>query len=610
MDEKAHHNLNSDSRTVVNPSPTPSLPSSSNNLPRNHEPALFETNVPSDYTSPPSHGGSDPKPSTNTAQRGAQSVPDDYPYPEGWKLHCILMPVLLAYFLVYLDLAIVSTATPAITARFNSLTDVGWYGGAYQLGSSAFQPISGKIYNYFSTKWAFLAFFCVFEVGSLLCAVSRSSAMFIVGRAVAGVGTSGLANGALTIIASVLPPRKQASFMGINIGLGQMGLALGPILGGVFTEYVNWRWCFYINLPVGAPVALLLLLMKVPEPVVKPPVREVLATAAKSLDLPGFMLVAPGAVMLLLGLQFGGNEHPWDSSVVIGLLCGGGATLLLFLAWEHRQGDRAMMPFAMLRNRVIRSAAVAMFFCLGALVIADFYLAIYFQAVKDSSPLVSGVHMLPTTIGMVLFTMVSGVMIERFGYYLPWILGGSSVAAAGYGLLSLLDKNTPAARWIGYQVLYGVGSGAMSSSAYIALQNLVPAAQIPIAMSILIFLQNMGGAVFLVAANTIFSNTLRSALNDRASTIGIPADVIIASGAFNVRDLVQGSTERLDAILDSYTDAIANVMYLGIGTSVGTFIFGWGLGWKDIRVARKLNAIRDSLEEDKPEVEKRKDGRV
>lgn len=600
MDEKSHNN---DSRTVVNPSPPPSL--RNNNLPPKHEP-VFETSTPSAHTVLPSHDH-DPKPSTTIIQRGAQSVPDDYPYPEGWKLHCILVPVLLAYFLVYLDLAIVSTATPAITARFNSLTDVGWYGGAYQLGSSAFQPISGKIYNYFSTKWAFLVFFCVFEVGSLLCAVSRSSSVFIIGRAIAGVGTSGLANGALTIIASVLPPKKQASFMGINIGLGQMGLALGPILGGVFTEYVNWRWCFYINLPVGAPVALLLLMMNVPEPLVKPPVREVLATAVKSLDLPGFMLVAPGAVMILLGLQFGGNEHPWDSSVVIGLLCGGGVTLILFLVWEYHQGDQAMMPFAMLKNRVIWSAAVTMFFCLGALLIADFYLAIYFQAVKDDSPLMSGVHMLPTTIGMVLFTMVSGVMIEQLGYYLPWILSGSSIAAVGYGLLSLLDKNTPAAKWIGYQVLYGVGSGAMSSSAYIALQNLVPAAQIPIAMSILIFLQNMGGAVFLVAANTIFSNTLRSELNDRTSTIGIPTDVIIASGAFNVRNLVQGSTERLNAVLDSYTDAIANVMYLGIGTSVGTFIFAWGLGWKDIRVARKLNVIRDSPEEDKAEVEKMED---
>lgn len=357
-------------------------------------------------------------------------------YPTGLKRAFILLPVTLAYFLFFLDLAIVSTATPAITSRFNSLVDVGWYGGAYQLGGSAFQPLSGKIYKYFSTKasrpylhtrcdaksltrnhrtdtpiqWSFLAFFFVFELGSLLCGAAQSSSMFIIGRAIAGVGGSGIGNGALTIIAAVLPPRAQAQFMGVNVGLGQLGLALGPIVGGCFTKYVSWRWCFYINLPLGAPVAVLLLCMSVPDPESKPPVRQVLGTAIKSLDLPGFMLISPAAVMFLLGLQYGGNQYAWDSSVVLGLLVAAGVTFALFLAWEYRQGDEAMVPFAMLKHRIIWSAAGNMFFVLGSILVADFYLAIYFQAVHDDSPLMSGVHMLPTTLGMVIFTMTSGMM--------------------------------------------------------------------------------------------------------------------------------------------------------------------------------------------------------
>jgi len=122
------------------------------------------------------------------------------------------------------------------------------------------------------------------------------------------------------------------------------------------------------------------------------------------------MLISPAAVMLLLGLQYGGNQYAWNSSVVIGLLVGAGVTFALFLVWEHRQGDEAMVPFAMLRHRVIWSAAGNLFFLLGSILVADFYLAIYFQAVHNDSPLMSGVHMLPTTIGMVIFTMTSGVM--------------------------------------------------------------------------------------------------------------------------------------------------------------------------------------------------------
>ena len=157
---------------------------------------------------------------------------------------------------------------------------------------------------------------------------------------------------------------------------------------------------------------MLLLTLRIPEPAPKPPAREVFSNAIKWLDLAGLMLVAPAAIMVLLGLQYGGNEYAWDSSVVIGLLVGGAVTFGLFLAWEYRQGDEAMIPFAMLKHRIIWSAAANMSFVLASVLVADYYLAIYFQAVHDDSPLMSGVHMLPTTIGMVLFTMISGVLSE------------------------------------------------------------------------------------------------------------------------------------------------------------------------------------------------------
>ncbi|RMD39279.1 hypothetical protein DV735_g5851, partial [Chaetothyriales sp. CBS 134920] len=528
---------------------------------------------------------------------------DTHQYPSKMARSLVLGPVTLTYFLFFLDLAIVSTATPAITSRFQSLVDVGWYGGAYQLGSSALQPLTGKLFEHFSIKasWTYLSFFFLFMLGSLLCGAAQSSTMFIVGRAIAGMGSSGLSNGSLTIISAMLPPRAQAQFMGVNMGLGQLGLALGPIIGGLFTEYVSWRWCFYINLPVGGVVATLLLLFRIPEPKTKLPARQVLGSAIKSLDLPGFILIGPAAIMFLLGLQYGGNKYAWNSSVVIGLLVGAAVTFVLFLAWEYRQGDGAMLPFAMLRNRIIWSATAHMFFVLGSILVADFYLAIYFQAIHNDSPLLSGVHMLPTTIGIVLFTIISGGMIAVLGYYLPWVVAGASISAIGYGLLSMLSPSTSTARWIGYQVLYGVGSGSMTAGAYIAVQNLVPAPQIPVAMAIIIFAQNMGGAVFLVAANAIFSNTLRKQLQQRVAEINLAPDVIVNSGVRSIRGLVSG--DQLASVLQAYAKSIDAVMYLGIATSVAAFAFGWGLGFKDIRVKRKLEALRLDLAKDE-DVEK------
>lgn len=155
-----------------------------------------------------------------------------------------------------------------------------------------------------------------------------------------------------------------------------------------------------------------LLFNTIPESKSKSPPLEILGSAVKSLDLLGFMLICPAIVMFLLGLQFGGNQYPWKSAKVIGLLIGGAVAFILFLLWEYHQGDGAMLPLAMVRHQVIWSTAMTMFFSLSSILVADFYIAIYFQAIRDDSPLMSGVHMLPITLGLVMFTMISGTLSE------------------------------------------------------------------------------------------------------------------------------------------------------------------------------------------------------
>ncbi|KAL9082890.1 MAG: hypothetical protein Q9165_008743 [Trypethelium subeluteriae] len=520
--------------------------------------------------------------------------PEEEQLPDitGLKRALIIGPITLVYFLVMLDGAIVSTAIPQITDEFNSLLDVGWYGSAYQLASSAFVPLAGKIFTFFSTKWSFLGFFTVFELGSALCGAAQSSTMLIVGRAIAGLGASGLMNGILTILAAILPPHKIPRIMGLNVALGQIGLACGPLIGGALTEYSTWRWCFYINLPVGAVVGAILILLRVPEVKTKLPVREVLGTAVSKMDLLGLVLLWPAAIMFFLALQWGGTQYAWDSSRVIGLFVGAAATFAVFLGWEYRCGDDALIPYSMLRVRVIYSASATMFFFMGVMFISNYWLPIYFQAVKNDTPLMSGVHLLPTIIAQVMFAMTAGVLsrskhadssgsliAEKFGYYLPWVLSGTALSTIGYGLLSLLTPTTPVAKWVGFQVLFGVGNGSAASGSYIAIQNTVSRASIPTAMAILILCQNLGAAIWLTLAQTVFSNSLHSALKKDAP--GANAAAITAGGARMIRNIV--SAQQLPGVLRAYSKGVDSTMYLGIGIGVVAFACAWGLGWKDIR---------------------------
>ena len=238
--------------------------------------------------------------------------------------------------------------------------------------------------------------------------MATSSHFLIVGRAIAGLGASGIINGALIIIASCVPLEARAVKFGMVIGIAQFGIVLGPLIGGALTQYTTWRWCFYINLPVGGLVGALLVLTKIPDRTeVKLRSTSLLKTLGE-LDLPGFAIFAPAVTMFLLALEWGGTTYAWNSSIVIGLFCGAGVTFILFLIWEHRLGDEAMIPLPMVRQTVIWSSCAVMFFFFSSLLMLSFYLPIYFQTIRNVSPTLSGVYILPGILSQIIFAGVSG----------------------------------------------------------------------------------------------------------------------------------------------------------------------------------------------------------
>lgn len=289
--------------------------------------------------------------------------------------------------------------------------DVGWYGAAYLIASSSLQPLTGRIYTIFPTKWTFFAFFGVFELGSLICGVATSSVMLIIGRAVAGMGSSGLINGALTIVAASVPLQKRPMYLGFMMSVSQIGIILGPLIGGLLTEYSTWRWCFYMNLPAGAVVAVLLFLIRVPDRRGKSDgTKLTFHTLVTKLDLFGFSFFAPAAIQLLLALEWGGTRYRWGNATIIGLFCGAAGTFAVFMVVEYYKGENAMVPFAIFRRRIVACSCLYQGFFGASLFILTYYLPIYFQAVRDATPTMSGVYMLPSVLTQIIFAMSSGFL--------------------------------------------------------------------------------------------------------------------------------------------------------------------------------------------------------
>ncbi|KAJ7735132.1 MFS multidrug transporter [Mycena maculata] len=499
-------------------------------------------------------------------------------YPTGVKLGLLTFALAISVFLVALDNTIIATAIPKITDHFDSLEDVGWYGSAYLLTSASFQLLWGRFYSFLSIKWVYIAAISIFEFGSLICGVAPTSVALIVGRAIAGVGCAGIFSGALIIVAHSAPLEKRPMFTGLIGTMYGVASVAGPLMGGAFADKVTWRWCFYINLPIGA-ITLLVMIFMFKSPHQDKGEEMNLTQRLGQFDPIGTLLIIPAVVCLLLALQWGGSTYPWKSGRIIALFVVFGVLTLVFIAVQARKQDSATVPPRILKNRSIWSGAWFAF-CQGAtFFVFVYYLPIWFQAIKGVSAVKSGIDNLPMILSVVIAMIVSGGATTAIGYYTPFMILSTVLMSVGGGLITTFKVDTGHAHWIGYQVMLGLGCGLGMNQPVMAVQAVLDLKDVPTGTALIMFLQTMGGSVFVSIAQNIWENKLVSGLTHDVPSVN--PDIILRAGATSLQDAV--SPDLVSAVILVYNQALVSAFYVATASAALSAVGSAFIEWKSIK---------------------------
>ncbi|KAK4195209.1 putative transporter [Triangularia verruculosa] len=542
-------------------------------------------------TTPPTQAPPATSNGQQTSPPPAPSPQNSPPYPRGLKLHLIITSLCISVFLVALDQTIIAPALGAITTEFSSVHSIGWYGASYLLTTTALQPCYGSLYRMFSVKKTYLLAISIFELGSLLCATAPTSNAFIIGRAIAGMGTAGLFSGSIVILSYTLPLRKRPAAFGLIGGMWGVASVAGPLLGGVFSDapYPGWRWCFYINLPIGGLAMLAIGMFLKIEQIVGDDVKGVgFWGRVKRLDLIGTGVLIPAVVCLLLALQWGGTEYAWNSSVIIGLFVGFVVMMGVFAGVQVWKGDRGTLPPRLFRNKDVVCAMVFAFFFGAGFFPLVYYLALYFQAVQGDTAVTAGIKLLPLLIAVVITSVATGGLVTVVGYYNPFILPCMVLFACGAGMITTFSLDTPFRAWFGYQVLAGLGIGVGFQTGVLVVQNVLPLEWIPVGTACIQFFQSIGGAIFIAVAQAVFQNGLIDALARDAPDL--PAQLFLNIGASQVSQVVSspppvglGRPEDVPVVLNAYLQGLRNTYYIAVGCACAAFVAACGLSWKKIQ---------------------------
>lgn len=468
------------------------------------------------------------------------------------RVRIIFSALLAGMLLSSLDQTIVSTAMPTIVGDLGGVQHQAWITTAYLLATTVVMPVYGKFGDVLGRRRLFLIAICLFTLASIGCAAADSFWVFVVLRAVQGLGGGGLVILSQAIIADIVPASERGRFLGPLAGLFGVSTIGGPLLGGFFVDHLTWRWAFYVNIPVGiAAFVIALCALTLPS-----------RRAAHPLDLAGVVLLSAATTCVIFFADLGGDHaHGWDALETwawgLGLVVAAG----LFAVVEARAAD-PVIPLGLLRNKsFVTATAIGLALGVGMFAAIGF-LPTFLQMASGASAALSGLLLLPMMVGLIATSVISGWSIARTGRYKPFPIVGTLLIAVALIAMTTLSADTPIWLICVHLLVFGAGVGLVLEVVVLVAQNAVPAMMLGTATSTNNYFREIGGALGTAVFGTIFTTRLTERLGEAFAAAGVSGeDLAHATSTLSPRvlDMLPGAVRH--EVVDAYADALAPVFW-------------------------------------------------
>jgi EmrB/QacA subfamily drug resistance transporter len=492
--------------------------------------------------------------------------------------------LLLGMLLAALDQTIVSTALPTIVSELGGMEHLSWVVTAYLLASTAATPLWGKLGDQYGRKKLFQTAIVIFLIGSALCGMAQNMPQLIAFRGLQGLGGGGLMVLSMAIVGDIVSPRERGRYQGLFGAVFGATSVLGPLLGGLFTEHLSWRWVFYINLPIGVvALAVIATALRIPHKAT----RHVI-------DYLGTYLIAAVATCLVLVASLGGTTWGWGSPQIIALAALGVILAVAFVAVERKAAE-PVLPLKLFRIRTFTLSAVISFVVGFAMFGAMTYLPTFLQVVQGVSPTMSGVHMLPMVLGLLLASTASGQIVSRTGRWKVFPIAGTGVTVLGLLFLHQLDMGSSTAAMSAYFFVFGLGLGLVMQVLVLIVQNAVSYEDLGVATSGATFFRSIGASFGVAIFGTIFAGRLGDKLSEAFQGTQLPPGISLEGLESDPRGIADLPAALRPPALEAYATSITDVFLYAAPVAVLGFVLAWFLHEDKLRGSVTAPDVTETL---------------